>query len=181
MSVASSFTTVFVAGYGNSGPDHWQRRWHQQMPGSLWVEQSDWDQPVCASWIAGVQRTVAGVMGPLFFITHSLGGLTVTAWSRLHDHPVAGALLVAVPDPDAPGFPSAILGYGSPNRTPLRFPALMVATSNDPYITTVRSHALARDWHCGWHNLGAHGHINAASGLGDWPEGRDLLTALLPR
>ncbi len=55
------------------------------------------------------------------------------------------------------------------------FRALMVATSNDHYITADRSRALARDWNCGWHNLGAHGHINAASGLGDWPEGRDLL------
>src|SRR4051794_35656711 len=39
MSAPSSLTTVFVAGYGNSGADHWQRRWHEQMPGSLWVEQ----------------------------------------------------------------------------------------------------------------------------------------------
>jgi predicted alpha/beta hydrolase family esterase len=181
MAAPSSFTTLFVAGYGNSGPDHWQRRWHEQMPGSLWVEQDDWEHPVCAAWIKGVQRTIRDVKGPVFFITHSLGGLTVIAWSRLHSHPVAGALLVAVPDPDAPGFPSSIHGYGSPALTPLRFPAFMVATTDDHYISVDRSRELARAWNCSWHNIGAHGHINAESGLGDWPEGRDLLTRVAPK
>lgn len=180
MTLPLSVTTVFVAGYGNSPADHWQTLWHQQMPGSVWVEQSDWEHPVCSAWVQGVQRTVAQITGPVFFITHSLGGLTVAAWSRQHSHPVAGALLVSVPDADAPGFPSAIRGYGSPARTPLRFPALMVASSNDHYITLERSRELGRDWQCDWHNVGAHGHINAASGLGDWPEGRQLLARIPP-
>lgn len=178
MTDPSSATVVFVAGYGNSPGDHWQTRWHQQMPGSLWVTQSNWDHPVRAEWVEGVQRTVAQIAGPVFFITHSLGGLTVAAWSREHAHPVAGALLVSVPDADAPGFPSSIRGYASPQRAPLRFPALMVASSNDHYITLERSRELARDWNCDWHNVGAHGHINAASNLGDWPEGRQLLAQI---
>jgi predicted alpha/beta hydrolase family esterase len=57
---------------------------------------------------------------------------------------------------------------------------LMVATSNDRYITEERSRELAGDWHCDWQSIGAHGHINAASGLGDWPAGRQLLARIAP-
>lgn len=168
-------TLVFVAGYGNSGPSHWQRRWHESLPGSRWVEQDDWDQPERAAWVAGIERTVAGVAGPVFFVTHSLGGLAVAAWSRQSAHPVAGALLVAVPDPDRPDFPSAIRGFGAPVLAPLRFPALMVGSTDDPYITPARSAALAAAWGCEPADAGACGHINAASGLGDWPAGRAWL------
>lgn len=166
---------VFVAGYGNSGPGHWQRRWHEAMPGSRWVVQDDWEQPECTAWIAGIERTVATAGGPVFFVTHSLGGLAVAAWSRVSAQPVTGALLVAVPDPDQPGFPPAIRGFDSPRFAPLRFPALLVTSSDDPYITRARSAALTAAWGCTQSDVGSCGHINAASGLGDWPAGRTLL------
>jgi uncharacterized protein len=166
---------VFVAGYGNSGPGHWQRRWHESRPGSLWVEQDDWDRPECTAWIAGIERAVAARPGPVFFVTHSLGGLAVAAWSRTSAHAVAGALLVAVPDPDQADFPRAIRGFGSPDMNPLRFPALMVASSNDPYITAARSATIAAAWGASLADIGPHGHINAASSLGDWPDGQALL------
>lgn len=168
-------TLVFVAGYGNSGPTHWQRRWHEARPGSRWVEQADWENPERAAWVAGIARTVAAVKGPVFFVTHSLGGLAVAAWSRESAQPVAGALLVAVPDPDRPDFPAAIRGFGAPMLAPLRFPARMVTSTDDPYSTPERSAALARAWGCTPHDVGACGHINTASGLGDWPAGQELL------
>lgn len=166
---------VFVAGYGNSGPGHWQRRWHESRPGSLWVEQDDWDRPECTAWIAGIDRKVATLPGPVFFVTHSLGGLAVAEWSRTSARAVAGALLVAVPDPDQADFPSAIRGFGSPDMNPLRFPAVMVASSNDPYITAARSATIAAAWGASLADIGPHGHINAASSLGDWPDGQALL------
>lgn len=168
-------TLVFVAGYGNSGPAHWQRRWHEALPGSRWVEQDDWENPEAVAWITGIERTVTAVAGPVFFITHSLGGLAVVAWSRGSTRPVTGALLVAVPDPDAPGFPSAIRGFGSPDLSPLRFPALMVTSGDDPYVIPARSAAFAAAWGCAREDIGLRGHINAASGLADWPAGRLLL------
>jgi uncharacterized protein len=166
---------VFVAGYGNSGPDHWQRRWHQSLPASLWVEQDDWEEPECQTWISGIERTVATASGPVFFVTHSLGGLAVAAWSRTSTRAVAGAFLVCVPDPDQAGFPAAIRGFGSPRMEPLRFPTTMIASTNDHYITPVRTAAFAGAWGASLIDVGPCGHINAASGLGDWPAGRALL------
>jgi uncharacterized protein len=171
-------TLVFVAGYGNSGPEHWQRRWHAALPGSRWVEQDDWENPEATAWATGIERTLPTGPGPVFFVTHSLGGLAVATWSRHSTRPVAGALLVAVPDPDQPDFPPAIRGFGQPMLAPLRFPALMVTSTDDPYITPARSAVFAAAWGCPREDIGARGHINADSGLGDWPEGLALLRAL---
>jgi uncharacterized protein len=176
---AVSPTLCFVAGYGNSGPRHWQRRWHESLPGSRWVEQDDWENPEAGAWNTGIERTVATGTGPVFFVTHSLGGLAVAAWSRHSARPVAGALLVAVPDPDRPDFPAAIRGFGAPTLAPLRFPALMVTSVDDPYITPARSATFAAAWGCIREDIGARGHINASSGLGDWSAGRALLARAL--
>jgi hypothetical protein len=39
---------------------------------------------------------------------------------------------------------------------------------------------LAEHWRARLVNVGMHGHINAESSLGDWPEGRRLLTEIVP-
>jgi predicted alpha/beta hydrolase family esterase len=174
-------TLVFVAGYGNSGPGHWQRLWHESLPGSHWVEQTDWEHPEATAWIAGIERTVAEIAGPVFFVTHSLGGLAVAAWSRNSTRPVTGALLVAVPDPDGPGFPRSIRGFGAPDLSPLRFPALMITSGNDPYITPERSVTIAAAWGCAREDVGLQGHINVASNLGDWLAGRRWLEREIAR
>jgi len=59
----------------------------------------------------------------------------------------------------------------------LRFASLIIASTNDPYGTLEVTQRQARDWRSGLIVAGAFGHINAASGLGDWPQGRALLDA----
>ncbi|WP_338124149.1 alpha/beta hydrolase [Sphingomonas sanguinis] len=45
------------------------------------------------------------------------------------------------------------------------------------YASLTYAEGRARDWKAGIVEVGALGHINGASGLGSWPEGRRLLTA----
>ena len=54
----------------------------------------------------------------------------------------------------------------------LPFPATVIASSDDPYVTLARARAFAAAWGAAFVDAGALGHINAASGLGDWPAGR---------
>jgi uncharacterized protein len=61
------------------------------------------------------------------------------------------------------------------------FPSTLVASTDDPTCTFERAVELAEAWGSELVNVGALGHINAASGLGDWPQGRALLKALLTR
>ena len=60
----------------------------------------------------------------------------------------------------------------------LPFPALVVASSDDFYVTPERAAFFAEKWGAKLVNIGAKGHINAASNLGDWPEGCALLKEL---
>ena len=54
-----------------------------------------------------------------------------------------------------------------------------MASSDDPFGSLAQARQLAAAWGSGFHELGARGHINADSGLGDWDEGLALLRALI--
>lgn len=166
---------VFVAGYGNSGPGHWQRLWHESLPESVWVEQAEWDAPERDAWVASLDDHVRRLARPCVFVAHSLGCLAVVEWSCRGTGHSAGAMLVAPPDPEGPAFPSAIRGFRRPAPRPLGFPGIVVASSDDPYATPEWSRARAVEWQAELVEVGPRGHINAASRLGSWPEGRALL------
>lgn len=53
----------------------------------------------------------------------------------------------------------------------------MVASSDDPYGSLQHARHMAMDWAAGCVEVGALGHINAASGVGDWDTGWHLLQA----
>jgi hypothetical protein len=55
----------------------------------------------------------------------------------------------------------------------------VVASSNDEFATLDRARAFADSWSSRFVHIGDAGHINADSGLGCWPLGRELLGELL--
>jgi predicted alpha/beta hydrolase family esterase len=83
--------------------------------------------------------------------------------------------LVAVPDPDAPAFPSAANSFGEVPAGALRFPSVIVASMDDPYGSLEYVKSCAQKWHSRLVSIGASGHINASSKLGEWPQGKALL------
>jgi predicted alpha/beta hydrolase family esterase len=60
----------------------------------------------------------------------------------------------------------------------LPFPSILVASSNDEYVTLDRAGAFAEAWGSRFVHIGAAGHINATSGLGAWSRGQALLADL---
>jgi predicted alpha/beta hydrolase family esterase len=118
---------------------------------------------------------------PVVLVAHSLGCVLVAAWARFsrHAHKASGALLVALGDVEQPGLAPALPGWAPILREPLPFPSLLVASRDDPYCSFERAAGLARDWGSRLVDAGARGHLNAESGLGDWPEGHALLQSLL--
>jgi hypothetical protein len=60
----------------------------------------------------------------------------------------------------------------------LPFPSVVVASTDDPHVTVERARAFATAWGS-WLTLVENaGHLNSASGLGDWPAGYALLEEL---
>ena len=173
-------TTMILPGIGGSGEAHWQTIWQREDPRMVRFRPGSWDRPELDDWIRALDVAVDQSNGPAMLIAHSLACLLVAHWASRSARTarIAGAFLVAVPDPDGPVFPRREAGtFLDVPTVPLPFPALIVASSNDPYASLDHVEARAADWNAGLVEVGAHGHINGASGLGSWPEGARLLTA----
>ncbi|WP_198148076.1 RBBP9/YdeN family alpha/beta hydrolase [Elstera litoralis] len=139
----------------------------------------DWDDPELGDWIAALDCAVAAAKGPRVLVAHSLACLLVAHWLLASPLPVAGVVLVSTPDPEGAKFPPQAKSFANPPTQKFRCPALMLASSNDPYGTLDYARAMAAHWGSGLIEMGALGHINAHSGLGAWPEGRALLAAFV--
>ena len=174
---------LIIPGYGSSGPQHWQTRWEKSDPAFKRVEQRDWLAPDRAEWVAVLERAVADIPGPIILIAHSLACLMVAHWAqtsqpRVRDR-VLGALLVSPVDPTGPEFPASAVGFGPVPAAPLPFASQIVVSTNDPYASVNFSVSLAQAWGGRCEIIGAKGHINAESDLGEWPEGLGLLYGLV--
>jgi predicted alpha/beta hydrolase family esterase len=143
------------------------------------VQQRDWDRPVCREWLPALEAAVAKVQTPVVLVAHSMGCLLVAHWAHRSSAPVRAAFLVAVPDPDGPLFPAAAQGFQPVPSGTLRFPSLVVASSDDPFGSVAYARRCARDWGSDFVEIPSAGHINADSGLGDWPAGLYLFEGLL--
>jgi hypothetical protein len=107
------------------------------------------------------------------------GGVVASLSPQPYGWPVAGALLVAPADVDRVDVASELATFAPVPKQPLPFPSIVVASTDDPWVTIERAHSLAVEWGSHFVDYGPHGHINAASGLGYWPEGLDLLSRVL--
>ncbi|MEY4693707.1 MAG: hypothetical protein RLZZ95_156 [Pseudomonadota bacterium] len=173
-------TVLILPGWQGSGPEHWQMRW-VHTHGYRVVEQNNWLHPLRGDWMARLDESVIDAPGPVVLVAHSLGCILVAAWASVSRHTarVRGALLVAPGDTEAPELGHRLPGWSPVVRQALPFKSILVGSQNDPYCTAARAYSLAKDWRADWVDMGACGHINADSSLGDWPEGHALLKNLL--
>ncbi|WP_432724077.1 alpha/beta hydrolase [Jeongeupia wiesaeckerbachi] len=162
---------LIVPGYGGSGPDHWQSRWQAMHADCIRVEQADWDAPDLDDWIDRLDAAVAAAGPGVKIAAHSLGCLLVAHWAARSPRAIAGALLVAVPDPQGAAFPPAAAGFGPAPTAALPFAATVIASRDDPYAGWAFSEGIARNWGATLIDAGTRGHLNADSALGDWAEG----------
>ncbi len=174
-----SAVVLTLPGFGSSGPRHWQTLWERQHPAWRRVHQRDWDHPVCEEWWRRLDESMQCLPVPPVLIAHSLGCLVVAHWAHRSSASVRAALLVAVPDPDSPSFPSAAQGFQPVPLGKLPFPSLVVASSDDQFGSLAYAKHCATGWGSAFADIGAAGHINADSGLGEWPAGLGFLDALL--
>lgn len=176
-------TILTLPGWQGSGPAHWQTRWEARY-GDQRVEQHDWMRPLRGDWTARLEDVVLAQSdasgAPVLLAAHSLGCILAAWWAAhtRHADRVAGALLVAPPDIERDDLRQQIPGWAPPARQRLPFPAILVASSDDPFGSLESASRLASDWGAEFHAIGPRGHINADSGLGDWDEGRALLMTL---
>ncbi|WP_347260803.1 alpha/beta fold hydrolase [Rudaea sp.] len=169
---------LLLPGCGDSGPAHWQSLWEAGNPSFRRVVQDDWMHPVRAAWQARLEEAVTQAGPGTVLVAHSLGCLLAAHWAARTRRRVRAALLVAVPDPAGPEFPSAATGFAQPPMRPLPFKSLVVASRDDAYGGVDHARRCADAWGAELIDIGSAGHINACSGLGAWPQGQALLRRL---
>jgi len=167
-----------LPGLYDSGPKHWQTYWELEY-GFQRIIQKDWEHPDCLDWTATVDNAItAHTPEKIILVAHSLGCCTVAHWSDTYKRQIKGALLVGPSDVDAPSYPPGTSGFMPMPLSKLPFPSIVLASSNDQYVTLPRAEYFAHAWGSRFVNIGDYGHINSASDLGIWPLGFEYLQQL---
>jgi len=173
-------SNIFILpGLGNSSPDHWQSIWQDQYPNFKRINQQHWLTPVCDDWINCIDARLANEdLSETILVAHSLACITIAFWAKKFNKKIKGALLVAPCDTKAKSYPVGTTGFTPKALKILPFPTIVVTSSNDYYVSLERATSFAKSWGSQLKNIGAAGHINVASGYGNWIEGLSLLKEL---
>ena len=171
---------LIIPGLGDSGPDHWQSRWQAKIATARRVEQANWDDPDPADWAARIAAAVNASVRPALLIAHSCGAAAVLrAAPHFAEGRVRGAFLVACTDADDPAAAPDVRCFAPMALEKLAFPAVVVASRNDPYVSFERAADFSAALGAKLVDAGLAGHINAQSGHGPWPEGLVSLAGFL--
>lgn len=177
---------VVVPGIDGSDDAHWQSRWEQTWgERAVRIEPDSWSVPELDDWVQAIERGV-GLLEPrvddIVLVAHSLGCWAVAEWLATPTRRPLRALLVAPPDPSGSAFRSVVTAsFLGVSARPLPSATVLVASVDDPFCDVDVARELGRRWGSAFEAIPAGGHLNSASGLGDWPRGKEALARLIGR
>jgi predicted alpha/beta hydrolase family esterase len=179
-------TVVLVPGLRGHVEDHWQTRLAAILPNARTVRPLGRDEPDLTARVSLLDQIVEDVDGPVVIVAHSAGVLVTVHWAATYEGTsVVGALLATPPAFAAdlpPEYPSVSQlrhnGWLPVPRRPLPFPSILATSTDDALGNPVRLRAMANAWGSREHSLGAVGHLNPASGFGEWAGATSLIEEL---
>lgn len=177
---------LIVPGLRDAVEDHWQTLFAARWPRCRTVAPMGRVHIDCATRVAALEKEAAEIDGPFVIVAHSAGCITVAHWAARTQQAVKGALLAVPPDFERPlpeGYPTVdaldAAGWRPVPRSRLPFPCLVGASRNDPLARYEYAENLATCWGAQLVDLGLVGHLNPASGYGDWPQVEALIERVL--
>jgi uncharacterized protein len=178
-------TVLIVPGLRDHVAQHWQTLLEHKLPKAASVPPLEHDKLSCAARVAALDAALEKIDGAVILVAHSAGVMITAHWARKHSRRIRGALLAAPADLETPlpeGYPAidalAHNGWHPIPRGPLPFPSIVGASRNDPLAQFERVAAMAQDWGSRLVDLGDVGHLNPASGFGEWPMAVPLIHEL---
>lgn len=184
-------TVLIIPGLRDHVDEHWQTRLAARLPRVRTVPPMGRDNLELAPRVEAIDRELMAIGGPVVIVAHSGGVVALLHWASTPGRSrklVRGALLATPPDFETPmpeGYPKiealAAAGWLPMPVEPLPFPSIVAASRNDPLATFERVSALARCWGSLLVDLGEVGHLNPASGFGEWPRADEFIRELSTR
>ena len=178
-------TILIVPGLRDHVDSHWQTLLERKLPNAVSVPRMERDKLSCAAWVAALDASLAKIDGPVVLVAHSAGCMITVHWAQRHHRPIRGVLLAAPPDFESPlpeGYPTEDVlranGWLPTPRLALPFSSIVAASTNDPLGRYERVAELAAAWGSRLVNVGAVGHLNPASGFGEWPRAEEFIRKL---
>jgi predicted alpha/beta hydrolase family esterase len=190
MNMTQQSTILIVPGLRDHVEDHWQTHLARKLAGDrrvVTVPPLEADKLSRAARVAAIQQALKSIAGPVLAVAHSAGVVMLVHWAQAHgsERPLEGALLAAPPDFESPmpaGYPTLDAlqanGWLPLPRSPLPFRSIVAASTNDPLARFERVEDMARAWGSRLVNVGAVGHLNPASGHGEWPLAEEFIDSL---
>jgi uncharacterized protein len=183
--MAREATVLIVPGLRDHVPQHWQTLLASRLPRVRTVEPMGREDLDCARRVAAIEREANAIKGPLLLVAHSGGVIMVVHWAKQTQRAVHGALLATPPDFERAmpaGYPTIdelrAGGWLPVPRDRLPFSTIVAASRNDPLGRFERVAELARDWGSKLVDLGEVGHLNPASGYGNWAQAEHFIEEL---
>lgn len=178
-------TVLIVPGLRDHVAEHWQTLLEAKLPRVRSVPPLEENKLSCAARIDAIEAELDNIDGPVILVAHSAGVLMVAHWAATYSRPIKGALLAAPPDLEATwpaNYPTPdslrANGWAPLPRKPLPFPSILAASTNDYLASIEAATAMAQDWNSELVNLGDVGHLNPASGYGEWPQAEEFIRQL---
>jgi uncharacterized protein len=173
-------TVLIIPGLRDHVEEHWQTLLAARLPRVRCVPPMGRTSLDCAARVDAINRELMAISGPVVVVAHSGGVIMLAHWvasATRTRKAIRGALLATPPDFEQPmpeGYPTmaalGAAGWLPVPRQPLPFPSIVAASRNDPLGRFERVEQLANDWGSRVVDLGEVGHLNPASGFGEWPQ-----------
>ena len=179
-------TILLVPGLRDHVPEHWQTHLQKKLANARTVPPLVEAKLSCSARVSMLDLAIATCPSPPLLVAHSAGCIMVAHWAHQYRRQIAGAIMVAPPDLETPmpaPYPTIEdirkNGWLPIPRRALPFPTVVGASTNDPLASFERVTELAKDWNGKLVNLGDVGHVNPASGFGEWPRAEELIREFL--
>lgn len=179
-------TILFVPGLRDHVENHWQTLLAAKLPNARTVPPLEHDKLNCRARVEAIDNALAGITGPVILVAHSAGVMMTVHWARTCRRDISGALLAAPPDFETPlpdGYPTMDTlranGWLPTPMSRLPFPSIVAASANDPLARLERVKDMAHAWGSRLVEVGAVGHLNPASGFGEWARGAELVDEMI--
>ena len=160
-------TILIVPGLRDHVPAHWQTLLAARLDRVRAVPPMGRADLDCRTKVEAIEREARAIDGPVIIVAHS-----------------GGAARSAPPDferpmPEGPTIAELRAGGWLPvPRAALPFPSIVAASRNDPLGRFERVAELAACWGGQLVDLGEVGHLNSASGYGEWPDAEVFIREL---